>query len=245
MAPEHRSILIAGAGTTGFTAALELARRGFRPRIVDNDAGPVPMVESRALGVNARTLTLLGHRVWRMPSCRRRSRSHSSGLLPRTPARDARHDQGAGTHSAMHMLAQGHTERLLLSKLDDFEVDPEWQTTVETVSGDLTKPVVMLRKPDGSVETADVRYRHRRGRRPLGNVRKAVGIGFPGAGAGEQLLSGRFPLQARDRSAFRRDAVVRPRHDRQVAGRARRAALYFDAAGFRKRIEHPAPVADG
>jgi len=55
----HRDILIAGAGATGLTAALELVRRGHRPRIIDSDEGPVPMVESRALGINARTLTLL------------------------------------------------------------------------------------------------------------------------------------------------------------------------------------------
>ena len=46
-----RSILIAGAGPAGLTAALELARRGFVPRIVDDGHGPVPLEESRALGI--------------------------------------------------------------------------------------------------------------------------------------------------------------------------------------------------
>ncbi len=59
MGAGHRNILIAGAGTTGLAAAIELARRGFRPRIIDSDVGPVPLSESRALGINARTLTLL------------------------------------------------------------------------------------------------------------------------------------------------------------------------------------------
>lgn len=51
------SILIVGAGPVGLTAALELARRGYRPRIVDKAAGPAE--ESRALGVHARTLQIL------------------------------------------------------------------------------------------------------------------------------------------------------------------------------------------
>ncbi|APO75371.1 FAD-binding monooxygenase domain-containing protein [Rhizobium etli 8C-3] len=58
MGAGHRSILIAGAGATGLAAAIELARRGFRPRIVDSALGPVPLSQSRALGI-ARTLTSL------------------------------------------------------------------------------------------------------------------------------------------------------------------------------------------
>ena len=55
--PRDTSILIVGAGPTGLTAAIELARRGYRPRIVDRDAGPP--AESRALAVNPRTLQVL------------------------------------------------------------------------------------------------------------------------------------------------------------------------------------------
>lgn len=55
MAPSE--VLIAGAGPTGLAAALFLARRGIRPRIVD--AAPAPAETSRALAVNPRTLELL------------------------------------------------------------------------------------------------------------------------------------------------------------------------------------------
>lgn len=41
-----RSILICGAGPVGLTAALELARRGIRARILDEAAGPTPLEES-------------------------------------------------------------------------------------------------------------------------------------------------------------------------------------------------------
>lgn len=50
-------ILIAGAGPVGLTAAVELHRRGFTPRIIDPDLAVSP--ESRALAINPRTLDLL------------------------------------------------------------------------------------------------------------------------------------------------------------------------------------------
>ena len=51
------SVLIAGGGPVGLTAAVELMRRGFQPIIIDDDGEPTP--ESRALAVNARTLDIL------------------------------------------------------------------------------------------------------------------------------------------------------------------------------------------
>lgn len=53
-------ILIVGAGPTGLTAALELSRFGVKVRIVDKLAKP--STTSRAIGVQARTLELMGQR---------------------------------------------------------------------------------------------------------------------------------------------------------------------------------------
>nr|WP_052236072.1 FAD-dependent monooxygenase [Mycolicibacterium setense] len=49
-------VLIVGAGPTGLTMAVELARRGVLVRIVD--AAVAPTTETRALGVQPRTLEL-------------------------------------------------------------------------------------------------------------------------------------------------------------------------------------------
>src|SRR5262245_52553496 len=49
-------VLIVGAGPTGLMLANQLARRGVRAMIIDRHAGPAR--ETRALGVQARTLEI-------------------------------------------------------------------------------------------------------------------------------------------------------------------------------------------
>lgn len=51
---EKTSVLIAGAGATGMTAALELMRFGIPARLIDQMEAPA--ITSRAVGVQARTL---------------------------------------------------------------------------------------------------------------------------------------------------------------------------------------------
>jgi 2-polyprenyl-6-methoxyphenol hydroxylase-like FAD-dependent oxidoreductase len=55
-----QSVLIIGAGHTGMTAALELARFGIKVRIIEKTHEPA--TTSRAVGVQARTLELLEQR---------------------------------------------------------------------------------------------------------------------------------------------------------------------------------------
>jgi 2-polyprenyl-6-methoxyphenol hydroxylase-like FAD-dependent oxidoreductase len=50
-------ILIVGAGPCGLTAALELTRHGFAPRIIDKEPGPTPL--SKAVGISPRSLEIL------------------------------------------------------------------------------------------------------------------------------------------------------------------------------------------
>ncbi len=55
--PENLDVLVVGAGPTGLVLAAELARHGATVRIVD--AAPGPTQQSRAIGIQARTLELL------------------------------------------------------------------------------------------------------------------------------------------------------------------------------------------
>src|SRR3954466_11528175 len=52
----NTDVLIVGAGPTGLMLANQLGRRGIRTTIIDRHAGPVR--ETRALGVQARTLEI-------------------------------------------------------------------------------------------------------------------------------------------------------------------------------------------
>src|SRR5437764_15492771 len=54
--PLDTDVLIVGAGPTGLMLANQLGRRGIRARIIDRHAGPAR--ETRALGVQARTLEI-------------------------------------------------------------------------------------------------------------------------------------------------------------------------------------------
>ncbi|MBV8229037.1 MAG: FAD-dependent monooxygenase [Planctomycetaceae bacterium] len=49
-------VLVVGAGPVGLTLACELRRHGVACRIIDRNDGPTPLNESRALGIQARTM---------------------------------------------------------------------------------------------------------------------------------------------------------------------------------------------
>ena len=52
-------VLVVGAGPTGLMLANQLGRRGIRTMIIDRHAGP--SLQTRALGVQARTLEIYSH----------------------------------------------------------------------------------------------------------------------------------------------------------------------------------------
>jgi 2-polyprenyl-6-methoxyphenol hydroxylase-like FAD-dependent oxidoreductase len=119
--------LVVGAGPTGLAAALELARHGQAVRIVDKSA--TRSQQSRAIGVNARTLELLepagvterllaaGLRV------RRFNFRNAERLL-------ATVDLGRVDHRYNFMLTllQAETERTLERRLAEHGTQIEWST---------------------------------------------------------------------------------------------------------------------
>jgi 2-polyprenyl-6-methoxyphenol hydroxylase-like FAD-dependent oxidoreductase len=228
VASTGRSILIVGAGPVGLVAALELARRGFTPRIVDDGAGPPPPNQSRALGVNARSLTLLSacgvsERIVAHAQDLAQFRICSqSAVLVEVDTRKV-----AGRFPAICALSQSTTERLLAEGLADHGIVPEWGTSLDDICGDAGRPVVRLRRARGGTETvrpdivigADGAH---------SAVRKAIGLGFPGQGAGSHLLSRRFPICATNRRDKRRDHAPQSRDARPPAGIGRHVTLYFD-----------------
>ncbi|UCI09667.1 FAD-dependent oxidoreductase [Mesorhizobium sp. B1-1-8] len=137
---EDRSILIAGAGPTGLTAALELARRGARPRIIDKKDGPTPL--SKAVGISAHSLDILeasgvSSKLLAEGIKVRRAHFHAEtrelatidfSLLPHR-------------YNFLLSLPQRDTERIMADTLATFGIEVEWRTEL-----------VGLTQQDGKVE---------------------------------------------------------------------------------------------
>lgn len=242
---KSRSILIAGAGPVGLAAALELARRGFSPRIVDDGAGPTPLEESRALGVNARTLTLLspsGVTDHIIAAARpiEHFRVHSGEkMLIQLDTR-----QVPGRFSAIRALSQGNTERLLLEALSTHGIVPEWQTTV--VAGaiaDFRKPEVVLHKADGSSET--VRPDILIGADGAHSViRKALGAGFPGEALEASFYLADFRYAGPVDTHYGEVSIFDPGMMARLPVAADIVRYLSTLEDFESRIAHPAPVAE-
>jgi 2-polyprenyl-6-methoxyphenol hydroxylase-like FAD-dependent oxidoreductase len=124
----EQSILIVGAGPAGLTAALEFARRGYRPRIIDKAPGPVE--NSRALGVNSRSLEILE------PSGATEALLAIGNPLRRVDVVDSharrilalRIDRLRHRFPFMLVVPQSETERILIGILEKFGIEIEWNT---------------------------------------------------------------------------------------------------------------------
>jgi 2-polyprenyl-6-methoxyphenol hydroxylase-like FAD-dependent oxidoreductase len=58
-APSETAALVIGAGPVGLTLACELLRHGVPCRVIEQNEGPTPLSQSRALAIQARTLEAL------------------------------------------------------------------------------------------------------------------------------------------------------------------------------------------
>jgi 2-polyprenyl-6-methoxyphenol hydroxylase-like FAD-dependent oxidoreductase len=242
---KDKCILIAGAGPVGLTLALELVRRGFRPRIVDDGEGPAPLHESRALGVNARTLTLLSPSgltdqivVAARPIAHFRIRSGARTLAD-VSTRDV-----PGRFGALHGLSQGRTERLLIEALSDHDLAPEWKTALAADDiADPAKPQVTLRKPDGSAETvrpdvligADGAH---------SAVRKTVGLGFPGEALGSSFYLADFRYERPIDMQFAEITLCDPGMIGRLPVDSDTLRFISTLPDFESRIDHPEVVAE-
>jgi len=174
-------VLVVGAGPTGLMLANQLARHGVRALIIDRHAGPAR--ETRALGVQARTLEIYTHLgiVDAALESGRIATGVNIWAEGRHMARVKLGDAGRGVtpYPYILILGQDDNERLMGEHLRALGGEVRWNTelTALTQHGDRVEATV--RTADGP-QTLRVRF--------VGGcdgahsaVRHLTGITFPGA----------------------------------------------------------------
>ncbi len=146
-------VLIVGAGPTGLMLANQLARHGLRPQLIDRHAGPAR--ETRALGVQARTLEIYSHLgiVERTLALGKRATGAGMWSRGRLAARIPLGDIGYGmsAYPFLLILGQDDNEKLLGDALRGHGMDVAWNTELVALSQEPDRVQAKLKQPDGSI----------------------------------------------------------------------------------------------
>jgi len=175
-------VLIVGAGPTGLMLANQLGRRGVRARIIDRHTGP--SLQTRALGVQARTLEIyrnLGF-VERALDLGKRATGANIWVLGRRAARVPLGDIGRdlSPYPFLLILGQDDNEQLLGDALCKQGMVVEWNTELVGLAQDTGDVTATLKQPDGTIDEVTVAWvAGCDGARSA--VRELSGIAFEGA----------------------------------------------------------------
>lgn len=172
-------VLVVGAGPTGLTMALELARRGVEVRVIDR--APQPNVETRALGVQARTLELfertgIARDLLTQGLKAKRFNVFSEGRQILT----ANFEHLPTAYPFLLMVPQNEVEGILTRHLAEYGVMVERERTLTDLTARPQKCIVKIEDSAGQVETGEYEW-------VIGadgahsSVRKLLEIGFVGA----------------------------------------------------------------
>jgi 2-polyprenyl-6-methoxyphenol hydroxylase-like FAD-dependent oxidoreductase len=146
-------VLVVGAGPTGLMLANQLGRRGVRARIVDRHPGP--SLQTRALGVQARTLEIYSHLgiVERALELGKRATGANMWAEGRRTARVPLGDIGRdlSPYPFLLILGQDDNERLLGERLQQWGMAIEWNTELVGLSQEADRVVAKLKQPDGTI----------------------------------------------------------------------------------------------
>jgi 2-polyprenyl-6-methoxyphenol hydroxylase-like FAD-dependent oxidoreductase len=149
-------ILIAGAGPTGLTAALELSRMGVAVRLIDKRDAPA--TTSRATGVQARTLELFEQRGLAGEMVRLGNRAQFGSVYgggKRVFRFDFSHIESR--YPFLLFISQAETERILREAAARQGVTPEWNTELvgigqDALSHDSSPAQAILKLADGRLQ---------------------------------------------------------------------------------------------
>ena len=182
MNPVDFDVLIVGAGPTGLMLANQLGRRGVRTLIIDRHAGP--SLQTRALGVQARTLEIYARLGIVDRALELGKRATGANLwaegrkMARVPLGDA--GKSVSPYPFILILGQDDNERIMGDRLRDWGLSVQWNTELlglEQAPGQVT---VTLGQADGTTrKTTAAWVAGCDGARSA--VRELNGITFPGA----------------------------------------------------------------
>ncbi len=180
--PPVVEVLIVGAGPTGLMLANQLARRGIRALIIDRHAGP--SLQTRALGVQARTLEIYAQLgiVGRALELGKRGDGANIWADGRRMARVPLGETGRGVtpYPYILILGQDDNERIMGERLRDWDMAVQWNTELVGVAQAPDHVAATLRQPDGT--TREIRAAWVAGCDGARSaVRELNRIDFPGA----------------------------------------------------------------
>ena len=145
-------VLVVGAGPTGLMLANQLVRRGIRTMIVDRHTGPAR--ETRALGVQARTLEIYSRLgiADRAIELGKRATGATMWARGQRAAHVPLGDIGLGQspYPFLLILGQDDNEALLGEALRHQGMSVRWNTELIGLSQDAMRVVAAVRNPDGT-----------------------------------------------------------------------------------------------
>ena len=157
---ETRPVLVVGAGPTGLTAALELARMNVPVRLVDQYSAPSDT--SRALAVHARTVELMQQRGLAAAMVALGNRGYAASLYDgaKLLGKVDLHQVDSRFNFVL-LLSQSETERILRERLQLAGVAVERTTELvglTQLDGAAGGVRATLQKADGTREDVDAAY---------------------------------------------------------------------------------------
>src|ERR1700751_594100 len=144
-------VLVVGAGPTGLMLANQLVRRGMRILIIDRHAGP--SIETRALGVQARTLEIYSQlgTVDRALDLGKRGTGGNIWAEGQRRARVALSDAGEKVtpYPFLLVLGQDDNERIMGDHLRELGCSVQWNTELVSLTQQADSVTAVLKMPDG------------------------------------------------------------------------------------------------
>src|SRR5262245_33064210 len=146
-------VLVVGSGPTGLMLANQLGRRGVRTLIIDRHAGP--SLQTRALGVQARTLEIYSHLGIVEQALELGKRATGANLwaqgrhAARVPLGDI--GQDLSPYPFLLILGQDDNERLLGEALRNWGLAVRWNTELVGLAQTSERVTARLKQPDGSI----------------------------------------------------------------------------------------------